>query len=317
MEYLFFILGFVILIGGATLLIDGAANIGRRLGIPEGITGLTILAIGTSLPELIINVFASMNGNTDLAVSNVLGSNTLNILVIIGITALIRPIPVLKHTYYRDIPFSLFAVGLLFFMVQDSWSVQEGVKVVGRTDGIIFLVILVIFLFIYFRSSHKPSEEPKKGKIRPAWMAVIFIMLGTVGLYFGGEWIVAGALFVAAELGMSEATIGLTIIAVATSLPELVTSVMAAIRKSPEMAIGNAVGSCIFNILLVLGVSSVIHPLPFRPGSVFDLIMVLIATVTLVVFVYTGKGRQISRVEGGMMLLMYVGYLFWALGGGR
>ncbi len=313
MEYIFFILGFVILIGGATLLIDGASNIGRRLGIPEGITGLTILAIGTSLPELIINVFASLNGNTDLAVSNVLGSNILNILVIVGITALIKPIPVLKPTYYRDIPFSLFAVGLLFFMVQDGWTMQEGSKIIGRVDGIIFLILLIVFLYIYFRSSSKTPKDEKPGKLRPAWMAIVFILLGIVGLYFGGEWIVEGAVFVASEFGMSEATIGLTIVAVATSLPELVTSILAAIRKSPEMAIGNAVGSGNFNILLVLGVSSVIHPIPFQSGSIFDLIMVLVATVTLVVFVYTGKGRMISRVEGGIMIGMYGVYLWWIL----
>jgi cation:H+ antiporter len=312
-EYLFFILGFVILIGGATLLINGAANIGMRLGIPEGITGLTIVAIGTSLPELIINVFASANGNTDLAISNVLGSNIINILVIVGITALISPIPVFKYTYYRDIPFSLFAVGLLFFMVQDSWWTSEGLKVVDNIDGIIFIVILIIFLYVYFRSSKRSQAESIKVKARPAWLAIIFILIGIAGLYFGGEWIVDGAIFVAGELGMSEATIGLTIIAMVTSLPELITSIIASMRGNPEMAIGNAVGSCIFNILLVLGVSSIISPLPFHSGSMIDLIVVLVATVTLVAFVYTGKGRQISRVEGGLMLLMYGGYLWWVL----
>lgn len=310
MEYLLFIIGFIILIGGATLLIDGSASIGKRLGIPEGITGLTIVAIGTSLPELIINVFASINGNTDLAISNVLGSNTLNILVIIGITAILKPIPVFKYTYYRDIPFSLFAAGLLFFLVYNSWDIKEGEKLLDRADGIIFLVMLGIFLFIYYRSSRNEKIEDM-GKFRPLWMALLFIPLGIAGLYFGGEWIVDGAVKVAGELGMSEATIGLTIIAFATSLPELVTSLLAAIRNSPEMAIGNAVGSCIFNILLVLGVSSAINPLPFQPGSIIDLIMVLVATVTLVIFVYTGKGRKISRVEGGLMVGMYAAYLIW------
>ena len=314
MEYFFFILGFVILIGGATLLIDGAANIGRRLGIPSGIIGLTIVAIGTSLPELIINVFASANGNTDLAISNVLGSNIINILVIIGITALIAPIPVFKHTYYRDIPFSLFAVGLLLFMVQGSWVPGADSGLVNNIDGIIFIVILALFLYIYYRSSKKSAADESTGKMRPAWLAVLFILLGVVGLYFGGEWIVSGALFVAGELGMDEATIGLTIIAMATSLPELVTSIIASIKGNPEMAIGNAVGSCIFNILLVLGVSSLISPLPFQSGSILDLIMVLVASVTLVVFVYTGKGRKISRVEGALMLMMYAGYLWWILG---
>ena len=313
MEYILFILGFIILIGGATLLIDGAANIGRRLGIPEGITGLTIIAIGTSLPELIINVFASYNGNTDLAISNVLGSNILNILVIVGVTALLKPIPVSKHTYYRDIPISLFSAGLLFFLVQDAWGFSEGEKVVDHTDGIIFLLMLAIFLYVYYRSSKNDKTGSVDKPLRPASLALTFILLGIAGLYFGGEWIVDGAVIVAGDLGMSEATIGLTIVAVATSLPELVTSVMAAVRKSPEMAIGNAVGSCIFNILLVLGLSSVISPLPFQPGSIFDLIVVLIATVSLVVFVYTGKGRQISRVEGGLMVGLYIVYLTWIL----
>jgi len=313
MEYLLFFFGFVILIGGASLLIDGAANIGRRLGIPAGITGLTIVAIGTSLPELIINVFATANGNTDLAISNVLGSNVINILVIIGITAIISPIPVFKHTYFRDIPFSLLAVGILFVMVQDRWFLSTHTNVVGMTDGIIFLVLLAIFLFIYYRSSkHSPPEE-KQQKQRGVWLALVFIMLGISGLYFGGKWIVDGAVSMAALMGMDESTIGLTVIAMATSLPELVTSIMASLKGNPEMAIGNAVGSCIFNILLVLGISSLIQPLPFQPGSLLDLIVVLIATATLVVFVYTGKGRKISRFEGGLMLGMYGGYLWFVL----
>lgn len=313
MDYFLFFFGFVILIGGASLLIDGAANIGRKLGIPPGITGLTIVAIGTSLPELIINVFATANGNTDLAISNVLGSNVINILVIIGITAIISPIPVLKHTYFRDIPFSLLAVGILFVMVQDRWFLSTHTNVVGMTDGIIFLALLAIFLFIFHRSSkHSPPEE-KKLKQRAVWLALVFILLGITGLYFGGKWIVEDAVSMAAIMGMDESTIGLTVIAMATSLPELVTSIMASLKGNPEMAIGNAVGSCIFNILLVLGVSSLIQPLPFQPGSLLDLIVLLIASITLVVFVYTGKGRKISRFEGGLMLLMYGGYLWFVL----
>jgi len=314
MDYFLFFFGFVILIGGASLLIDGAANIGRRLGIPSAITGLTIVAIGTSLPELIINVFATANGNTDLAISNVLGSNVINILVIIGITAIISPIPIFKHTYFRDIPFSLLAVGILFVMVQDRWFTATQTNVVGMTDGIIFLSLLAIFLYIYFRSSkHSPPEE-KKQKQHPVWMALVFILLGIGGLYFGGKWIVSEAVNMAAVMGMDESSIGLTVIAMATSLPELVTSIMASLKGNSEMAIGNAVGSCIFNILLVLGVSSLIMPLPFQPASLLDLIMLLIASVTLVVFVYTGKGRKISRIEGLLMLGMYGGYLWFVLG---
>jgi len=313
MEYLLFILGFTLLIGGATMLIEGAKVIGKKLGIPPAITGLTIVAIGTSLPELIINVFASYSGNTDLAISNVLGSNIINILVIIGLTAVISPIPILKHTYYRDIPFSLFAIGALFVVVQDKIILGREANVVGFNDGVVFVGMLLVFLYIYYRSSKETVEEKKTKSKYPLWLAILFVLIGITGLYFGGEWIVDGAVFVAADLGMDEATIGLTIIAMATSLPELVTSIIASIQKEPEMAIGNAVGSCIFNILLVLGISSIISPLPFQAGSILDMIVVLIATVTLVVFVYTGRGRKISRVEGGLMLLMYGGYVWWLL----
>ena len=313
MEYLLFILGFTLLIGGATMLIEGAKVIGKKLGIPPAITGLTIVAIGTSLPELIINVFASYSGNTDLAISNVLGSNIINILVIIGLTAVISPIPILKHTYYRDIPFSLFAIGALFVVVQDKIILGREANVVGFNDGVVFVGMLLVFLYIYYRSSKETVEEKKTKSKYPLWLAILFVLIGITGLYFGGEWIVDGAVFVAADLGMDEATIGLTIIAMATSLPELVTSIIASIQKEPEMAIGNAVGSCIFNILLVLGISSIISPLPFQAGSILDMIVVLIATVTLGVFVYTGRGRKISRVEGGLMLLMYGGYVWWLL----
>ncbi len=301
MEYILFIIGFVILIGGATLLIDGASAIGRKLGISEAITGLTIVAIGTSLPELIINLFASIEGSTDLAISNVLGSNIINILGIVGLTALISPIPVSKHTYIRDIPFSMLAVALLFLLVQDQWFSAGNQNVVGRTDGFIFIALLFVFLYIYYRSSKSALKEEIHAKVRPLWLALTFIMAGITGLYFGGEWIVAGAVRVAGLFGMDESTVGLTIIAAATSLPELVTS------------IGNAVGSCIFNILLVLGLSSVISPLPFSPASLLDLVVALLATVTLVVFVYTGGGRKISRVEGGLMIMLYAGYLWWIL----
>ncbi len=314
MEYILFIIGFVILIGGATLLIDGASVIGRKLGIPEAITGLTIVAIGTSLPELIINVFASLEGSTDLAISNVLGSNIINIFGIIGLTAIITPIPVQRYTYVRDIPFSMAAVALLFFLVQDRWISGSEHNVLGTIDGFIFLFILLGFLFVYYRSSKNALKEEMHVKTRPLWLALVFISTGITGLYFGGEWIVAGAIKVAGLLGMDESTIGLTIVATATSLPELVTSIIASVKRKPEIAIGNAVGSCIFNIFLVLGLSAAISPLPFRPASLLDLVVALLATVTLVVFVYTGKGRKISRVEGGLMIVLYAGYLWWILG---
>jgi cation:H+ antiporter len=313
MEYFLFILGFIILIGGASLLVDGASSVSQRMGIPAGITGLTIVAIGTSLPELIINIFASVDGNTELAISNVLGSNIINILVIVGLTAIIKPIPVHRYTYFRDIPFSLFATVLLFVLVQDISLFNSSINKLSSLDGLIFLVVLFVFMIIYFRSSKHGQTETVSLVIRPWLTSVLFITGGIAGLYFGGELIVDGAVFVASKMGMDQATIGLTIVAMATSLPELVTSVIASFRGNPEMAIGNAVGSCIFNILLVLGVSSVIHEQPFMPGSVIDLIVVLIATVSMIVFVYTGRGRKISRVEGIIMVSIYIIYIWWII----
>ena len=313
MEYFLFIIGFVILIGGATLLIEGAASIGHKLGIPAGITGLTIVALGTSLPELIINVFASAGGSTDLAISNVLGSNIINILVILGFTAIISPIPVSKHTYFRDIPFSLFATIFLLIIVSDTWLPGRAENFVGRIDGILLLLMMAAFLFIYYRNSKNNSEEPSTARLLPMWKAISYITAGIAGLYFGGRWIVDGAVFLAGRIGMDEATIGLTIIAMGTSLPELVTSLIASVRGNPELAIGNAVGSCIFNILLVLGTSALIKPLPFHPGSMLDLIVAILATVSMVIFVYTGGGRKISRFEGILMLGMYGVYLWWIL----
>jgi cation:H+ antiporter len=311
MEYFLFFLGFVILIGGASLLVDGASSVSQRMGIPPGITGLTIVAIGTSLPELIINIFASVQGNTDLAISNVLGSNVINILVIVGLTAIIKPIPVFRYTYFRDIPFGLFATILLFILVQDITLFNAEMNVLSSLDGLIFLAVLFVFMIIYFKSSRHGQLEGIASVARPWLVSILFICGGVTGLYFGGELIVDGAVFVASNFGMSQATIGLTIVAMATSLPELVTSVIASLRGNPEMAIGNAVGSCIFNILLVLGVSSVIHEQPFMPGSVIDLIVVLIATVSMIVFVYTGKGRKISRAEGMIMVGMYAAYIWF------
>ncbi|HSG67213.1 MAG TPA: calcium/sodium antiporter, partial [Bacteroidales bacterium] len=308
-----FIIGFVILIGGATLLIEGAATIGKKLGMPAGITGLTIVAIGTSLPELIINVFASIGGNSDLAISNVLGSNIINIYIILGFTALIRPIPVLRHTYVRDIPFSLLATVMLFVIVSDNWFPGRSENMVGRTDGVLLLLLIAVFLYIYYRSSKNSPAEESAIKDRPVWIAVGLVLAGIVGLYFGGEWIVGGAVNIAGKIGMDEATIGLTIIAMGTSLPELVTSIIASARGNPEMAIGNAVGSCIFNILMVLGVSAMINPLPFHPSSMIDLIVAMTAIISMVVFVYTGRGRKISRYEGFLMIMMYGAYLWFIL----
>ncbi len=316
MTIFLFFLGFVVLIVGANLLIEGATSIGKRYNISEILIGLTIVALGTSLPELIINVFASAYGETDLAISNVLGSNIINILVIIGFTAIVRPVMITPVTINRDIPVSLIATILLGIMVHDSVFTSERLNELGAADGILFLVFMAIFLWVSFKYRQKdPQDKPGFGIIKPLWIAIGYILAGLAGLYFGGDWIVDGVTEISVFLGMNQSEVGLTIVAAATSLPELATSIIAAIKKNNDIAVGNAIGSCIFNIFLVLGVSSLVHPMPFDSKSLGDLITVLLANLLLFIFIFTGKGRQISRMEGILMLVVYVGFIWFRFGG--
>lgn len=316
MTIFLFFLGFVLLILGANLLIEGSTSIGKRFGVSEMLIGLTIVAMGTSLPELIINVFASIYGETDLAISNVLGSNIINILVIIGLTAIIKPVLISPATTNRDIPVSLMATILLGIMVQDSVFSAGKPNELGFINGILLLVIMGIFLYFSFSYRQKePPDAPVTGIIKPLWIAIFYILAGLTGLYFGGTWIVDGVTEISVLLGMDQSEVGLTIVAAATSLPELATSIIASIKKNNDIAVGNAIGSCIFNILLILGVSSVIHPLPFDSSSLGDLVTVLLANLLMFIFIFTGKGRQISRMEGILMLVVYVGFIWFRFGG--
>jgi len=316
MTILLFLLGFVVLVVGANALVDGASSLGKRLGLSDMVIGLTIVAMGTSLPELIINVFASSYGNTDLAISNILGSNIFNILMVLGLAAAIRPLATLPSTVNRDIPTVLIATFLLGILVHDSVLSPGYTDKLGRIEGVVFLAGMAVYLWISFRDSNKyPEEKPSTGRVKPIGISLIFIALGLAGLYFGGNWIVKGVGEVAGALGIGESEAGLTIVATATSLPELVTSVIAAIRNKSDMALGNAIGSCIFNIFLILGISSVIHPLPFGGESLGDLLMTLFASFLMFVFIFTGKGRVISRLEGILMLVIYVVFLWFRLAG--
>ena len=316
MEIFLFFAGIAILIFGADLLVDGASDAGRRLGIPSMIIGLTFLALGTSLPELVINVFASLDGKTGLAISNVLGSNIVNILLIVGLTAIIRPLTIPGQTTYRDIPASLIATILLGIFVHDSIFSGTEKDYLSRTEGYIFLALIVLYLFISVRTSHstpKDKEDESKIKSLPLWKTIAFIILGIAGVYFGGEWVVSGATHIAKLFGMSESVVGLTIVATGTSLPELVTSITAVWKKNTDMAVGNAIGSCIFNIFLVLGVSAVISPIPFLHSNTINLSMVLAANLLMFILIFTGKGRKISRFEGAIMVSLYITFLIYTL----
>ena len=311
--YLLFILGFVFLIKGADFLVDGASSIARRLNISDLVIGLTVVAFGTSMPELFVNIIASIQGNTDIAIGNVLGSNICNILLILGISSLIYPLSVTRGTVWKEIPLSLLAALLLGILANDHLIDGINSSSLTRTDGLAFLAFFIIFIYYTFgiakniggTEEHTPTERRSL-----AW-SILIIVMGLVGLSLGGKWIVDGAVHLTKSLGMSESLVGLSIVAVGTSLPELATSTVAAYKKNVEIAVGNVVGSNIFNIFFVLGISSLVKPLPFQMKSNFDIGVVILASLFLFFTMFTGKKRSLDRWEGTVFLLLYGAYITW------
>jgi cation:H+ antiporter len=316
MTYFLFIIGFVILILGADFLVKAASAIGARLKIPDIVIGLTIVSLGTSLPEVVINVFASAEGETELAVSNILGSNLMNILLVVGTASVIYPMVINRKTTIIDIPTSLFSVLILGLLANDSFFGWGSESVVSRIDGLVFILLIIAYIAYSFRSPVEdiPLQDEEVMQA-PVVKSLPMLGAGLVMLFLGGRWIVNGTYAISDLLGISNSEVGLVVVATATSLPELATSIMAAIRKNPGIAVGNAIGSCIFNIFLVLGISSLITPLPFVFASNIDLAMVALANVMLFVFVFTGKGNQISRFEGLLMIVSYFAYMVFRLRG--
>ena len=312
MVFVLFVIGFVILIIGANTLVDGASSVGAKMKMSPVVIGFTIVALGTSLPELIINVFASARGETDLAVTNVLGSNIMNTLFIIGTSAFIYRIIPGRKTVITLVPISLFAAIVLGAFANIRFNDPALPHAISRIEGIVMVVLLVAYLLFSYLFSKSESELiPDEIKTFTTGRSAAMIAGGVAGLYFGGTWVVDGAVALATEFGMSSALVGITIIAVATSLPELVTSTIAALKKNSGVAIGNALGSNIFNVFLVLGVSSIIRPLPFNTALNFDMGVMIVSNLVVALFVYLGRGRMITRLEGALMMLVYLGYISW------
>ncbi|MCJ7542578.1 MAG: calcium/sodium antiporter [Desulfobacterales bacterium] len=311
LPYLQFIFGLIILIKGANILVDGSSSIARRLKVSNLVIGLTVVAFGTSTPELFVNIIASLKGNTDIAIGNVLGSNTANFLFILGVSSIICPLSVTKGTVWKEIPFSLLAAIILALMANDQFIDKYGVSALTRIDGLVLLSFFILFLYYSFSiakdiegmESHISSKEHRLAK------SVLLVVLGLVGLCFGGKWIVDGAVHLALKFGISQSLVGLTIVAVGTSLPELATSAVAAHKGNVDIAVGNVVGSNIFNIFFVLGISATIKPIPFSVKSNIDIGMVILASLLLFAFMFTGKKRSIDRWEGILSLFLYGTYL--------
>jgi len=309
--YTLFIIGFIFLIKGADFLVDGASSIAGRLNISDLVIGLTVVAFGTSTPELFVNIVASIKGNTDIAIGNVVGSNIANVFFILGVSSIIYPLAVAKGTVWKEIPFSLLAAIVLFITANDQLLDGAQASALTRVDGLVLLSFFIIF--IYYTCSIATRIDGLEAHVaakQSGWLrSSLYIILGLAGLTLGGKWIVDGAVAFATKFGMRESLVGLTIVAVGTSLPELATSAVAAYKRRVEIAVGNVVGSNIFNIFFVLGVSAGIKPLPFQPGYNLDMGVVVISSLLLFLFMFTGKKRSLDRGEGLIFLICYGGYV--------
>lgn len=315
MAYILFIFGFYILIKGANLLIDGAVSIASRLNISHMIIGLTVVAFGTSMPELVVNVFASIYKSTDIAIGNVIGSNISNILLILGISSIIYPIKTKKDSIFIDMLFSILACIVVGILANDLLIDKKDYSAITRIDGLILISFFIIFLYYIFEKSkstkHNNLEEIENIKHYSISRSIIYVIIGIIGLGIGGQWIVDGAIYISKTLNINESFIGLTLIAVGTSLPELATSAIAAYKKHTDIAIGNVVGSNIFNIFWVLGFSAIITPLPFTDVLNTDLIIVTVISLLLLIFMYIGKKYTIEKWKGIIMLVLYITYIFF------
>ncbi len=292
-------------------MVDGASSLAKRLGVSALVIGLTIVAFGTSTPELIVNIFASINGNSDIAIGNILGSNIVNILFILGISATIYPLAVKKGTVWKEIPFAFLAVIVVAFMANDAFIDNSSFSGLTRIDGLILISFFIIFLYYVFGiSKAEPADAVETTPhLHSLLRSCLMISGGLVGLIVGGKWIVDGAVAIASSFGMSEALIGLAVVAVGTSLPELATSVVAAYKKDVDIAVGNIVGSNIFNIFWILGVTAVIRPLPFSQILASDVLMTIITTFLLFAFMFIGKRHILERWQGICFIALYVGYV--------
>lgn len=302
--------GLALILVGANALTDGAAAVAKRFQISDLVIGLTIVAFGTSAPELVISVMAALGGSADMAIGNVVGSNVFNVLMIIGITALVMPIKVGQGTLSKEIPLVILASFALSFLGNDVLLDGDTANIISRIDGLILLCFFLIFMRYTFAIARNGGDEAEGEKIKemPIWKSALFIVGGLAGLVFGGQFFVDGASGIASALGVSESTIGLTIVAGGTSLPELATSVTAALKKNSGIAIGNAIGSNLFNIFFVLGCSATISPLPMGGINNVDMLVLIGSAILFWLVGWFFKKRTITRVEGALLVVCYIAY---------
>lgn len=320
MMYIYLIIGLALLLTGANYLVESSVAIARRAHLSNFVIGLTIVGMGTSAPELLISLSGALSGHGDLAVGNVIGSNITNVLLILGATAAIAPFAFDRDTYRRDLPFTLFASLMLLVLANDSLLFGADANSLSRFDGILLLLLFASYMFYVVRNDRKkaaaePEEEPQPSalaRLHPALLwGIAVVSLGA--LIGGGQLFLKGAVACAKEWGLSEAAIAITVVAVGTSLPELITSIVAACKRNAQLAMGNVLGSNLFNILMIMGISSVAAPITISVVGMLDYLMMLISLAMVFVFVFTFGVRRFDRIEGFILLLTYFAYTTYLL----
>ena len=312
-DILILLLGLGLILVGANALTDGASAVAKRFGISDLVIGLTIVAMGTSAPELVVSVTAALNDSAELALGNVVGSNIFNILAIVGCTAMVMPISVGKGLMSKELPLVILSSLVMWAVASDTLLDGEAANVVSRIDGILLLAFFAIFMRYTFSIAKADSPDTEEIKPMPMWKAALWIIGGLAGLIFGGRYFVDGASGIARSLGVSESVIGLTLVAAGTSLPELATSVVAALKKNPGIAIGNVIGSCLFNVFFIIGTAATLAPLPLGGITQTDMLTLVGASVLLWFFGLVIGDRKITRVEGTFMVLCYIAYTAWLI----
>lgn len=309
MMYVLLVIGFVLLIKGADFFVEGSSCVARRLRIPSVVIGLTIVSIGTSAPEAAVSITAGLSGSNDLALSNVIGSNIFNVLMVIGVCALLEPFAAEVEILKRDLPVNIVATLVLLIFVAVN-------KRLDRYEGILLLAGLVVYLVVVVKGALKSrseteAEAEEEEELLPVWQMVVYIIGGAAAIVWGGDLVVDSASEIAENFGMSQTLVGLTIVAVGTSLPELVTSIVASRKGESGLALGNAIGSCIFNILFILGMSAGLSPIAAEMINIIDIAVVL--AIAVLVFIFGWTGKKITRAEGGFFVLCYVVYMAYAI----
>lgn len=311
-QCLILLAGLALVVFGADYLVDGASSIARRLGLSEFVIGLTIVGMGTSAPEMVVSFIGAIQGNSDISIGNVVGSNIFNTLLILGITAMLLPMPITEGNRKKDIPMNIFITVLLILLGQEATFFGFGTDGLSQVDGAILLALFIGYMVYSFSQKEEMKADENEKKINP-WLAVLMILGGLAALVFGGRMFVNSATSIAKALGVSDKFIAITILAGGTSMPELATCVAAAIKKKGQLALGNIIGSNIFNILLILGGSALIHPLSFSDITFVDMGALLLSAVVLLTSCYVGKKNMLDRLDGSMFLLIWAAYMAWLI----